>query len=186
MKIAYLTSNAKKYEEACHILDGWDVERVDLELTEIQGSRQEIAHAKSLEAVKHLNQPCIVEDVAMVCHAIGGLPGPYIKDFLKAIGDDGIAELISKYDDHSAEVICTAAYGVPGQEPVLFEGIVRGTIVTPRGGMRHGKFSWNPIFQPEGHTQTMGELSMEETAKISMRRLALDKLRHHLESEAAQ
>lgn len=186
MKIAYLTSNAQKFEEATHILKGWDLERVDMELTEIQGTRQEIAHAKALEAVKQLGRPCIVEDVSVTCPALRGLPGPYIKDFLKTLGDDGLSDLVHRYDDHSAEVICTAAYVTPDSAPLLFEGIVSGTIVEPRGAMRHGKYSWNPIFIPDGHTHTMGEMSMEEHAEVSMRRLALDKLRHHLEATSEQ
>ena len=40
---------------------------------------------------------------------------------------------IHKYDDHSVQVICVVGYIKPGIEPVLFEGIVEGAIVAPRG-----------------------------------------------------
>jgi inosine/xanthosine triphosphate pyrophosphatase family protein len=33
--------------------------------------------------------PCITEDTALAFHAMKGLPGPYIKDFMKTLGHDG-------------------------------------------------------------------------------------------------
>lgn len=183
MKIEYITSNQKKFEEAQHILTEFELERVDLDLTEIQGSRQEISQAKAKEALRILGRPLVVEDVSLCCPALGGLPGPYIKDFLKAIGDQGIYELIHKYPDHSVQVICIAAYIEPGREPKLFEGIVEGKIVAPKGGMRHGVHSWNPIVLPNGFTKTFGEMTLEEHSRVSMRNLALTKLKNFLLNE---
>lgn len=183
MKIEYITSNKKKFEEAQHILTEFELERVDLELTEIQGSRQEIIRAKAIEALRILERPLVVEDVSLCCPALGGLPGPYIKDFLKAIGDQGIYELIHKYADHSVQVVCIAAYIEPGGEPKLFEGIVDGKIVAPKGEMRHGLHSWNTIVLPNGFTKTFGEMTLEEHSQVSMRNLALTKLKNFLLSK---
>jgi hypothetical protein len=122
----------------------------------------------------------VVEDVSLCCPAIGGLPGPYIKDFLKAIGDQGLYELIHKYPDHSVQVICIAAYIAPHLEPILFEGVVEGKIVAPRGQTRHGTYSWNPIVQPAGSSKTFGEMTMKEHSRVSMRYLALSKLKKYL------
>lgn len=179
-KIEYITSNQKKFEEAQHIMTGFELERVDLDLTEIQGTRHEIATAKAKEAVRLLNRPVVVEDVSLICPAIGGLPGPYIKAFLMAMGDEGIYTLIHKYEDHSVEAICIAAYSEPGGEPILFEGKIHGKIVAPRGNTRHGKYSWNPIVQPDGWDKTFGEMTIEEHSKISMRGIALQKLKTYL------
>ena len=92
-----------------------------------------------------LKRPLIVEDVSLCCPAIGGLPGPYIKDFLAKLGAKGIYELIHKYADHSVQVICVAGYARPEMEPVLFEGIVEGIIVAPRGEPERDRSSWNSI-----------------------------------------
>lgn len=181
-KIEYITSNQKKFEEAQFILSDWDLEQVNIDLTEIQGDRFEVIRAKAKEALRILKRPLIVEDVSLCCPAIGGLPGPYVKAFLQKIGDQGIYELIHKYEDHSVEVICVVAYIVPDQEPIVFEGIVEGQIVAPRGTTRHGIYSWNPIVQPKGYSKTFGEMTMEETSKCSMRFLALSKLKHYLEN----
>jgi inosine/xanthosine triphosphate pyrophosphatase family protein len=51
-----------------------------------------------------------------------------------------------------------------------FFGEVRGAIVkTPKGGVKHGKNSWNTVFVPEGDTRTFGEIPMEEQARMSHR-----------------
>ena len=176
MKIEYITSNQKKFEEAQHILSNWQLQRIDIELTEIQGDSEDVIQAKAHEALKILNRPLIVEDVSFRCHAIGGLPGPYIKDFLRKLGEKGLYELIHKYQDHSVSVVCLAAFIEPGKDPLLFEGIQEGTIVAPRGNTRHGAVSWNTIMQPLGMDKTYGEMSIEEHSKISMRYKALKKL----------
>lgn len=183
MKICYITSNHGKFEEAVHILEGWSLVRVDIDLPELQGEPKEIVREKAKEALRQVEQPLIVEDVSLHCPAIGGLPGPYIKDFLKKLGHEGFYELIHKYHDHRAEVTCTAAYIEPGKDPVLFEGVMHGKIVAPKGDVHHGKYSWNPIFIPEGGTKTFGEMSFKEHSQISMRSIALKKLKHYLEKK---
>jgi inosine triphosphate pyrophosphatase len=183
MKIAYITSNQQKFEEAQLILSDWELQRISIELQEIQGDPHEITLAKAKEALSQLNIPLIVEDVSVECDALGGLPGPYVKDFLRKLGSDGLAALVHKYENHHAQVSCIAAYAFPGSEPILFEGVVSGTIVLPRGDLKHGVYSWNPIFQPDGSSKTMGEMTMQEHADVSMRRIALTKLKdylHHL------
>jgi inosine triphosphate pyrophosphatase len=184
VKIAYITSNQQKFEEASHILEGWELDRTALELTEIQGDYRDITKAKAKEALSQLHIPLIVEDVSVCCDAIAGLPGPYVKDFLKHLGDQGLYELIAKYPNNNARVVCVAAYIEPGAEPILFEGSVEGTIVSPRGSLRHGTHSWNCIFLPNGSRKTMGEMSMEEHAQASMRKIALTKLREYLEKHS--
>ena len=181
-KIEYITSNQQKFEEAKLILSGWELEQINLELTEIQGDRFKIVHAKAKEALKILHRPLIVEDVSLCCPAIGGLPGPYVKDTLQKIGDRGLYELIHKYEDHSAQAICVAAFIKPGAEPLIFEGILNGLIVAPKGDLRHGSISFTPIFRPDGFRKTCGEMTMLEVSKISARHLALTKLKHFLET----
>jgi inosine triphosphate pyrophosphatase len=180
MQIEYITSNPNKFAEAKHILSEWDLEQVDIDLTEIQGDSHMVISAKAKSAYALLQRPLIVEDVSLCCPAIGGLPGPYIKDFLQKLGSNGLYELIHKYADHSVQVICLAAYIDESTEPAIFEGVQEGTIVAPRIGANingtahmHG---WNPIVQPAGMQKTYGEMSMLERSKISMRFLALSKL----------
>lgn len=186
MKIEYVTSNSGKFEEAQLILEGWTLEQVTLDLPELQGDRQEIIKAKAREALRILKRPLIVEDVCLYCNALNGLPGPYIKDFLKKLTPEGFVELVHKYSDHTAQVICTAAFIKRGGEPICFEGILEGTLVSARGNTKHGQYSWNGIFLPKGATKTFAEHSMRELSQISMRRLALTQLKGYLETHEPQ
>ena len=182
MKIEYVTGNRGKFEEAQLVLHGWDLEQVNLEIIEIQGDRFEIATAKARDAMRILGKPVIVEDVSLCFNAWNGMPGPYIKDFLQALGPAGLAELILKEKDHGVQAICVVAYVVPGSEPILFEGLTEGIVVRPRGTLSHGDVSFNSCFQPVGYTQTFGEMTMEEHSRMSMRRSALINLRKYLEN----
>ena len=182
MKIEYITGNRQKFEEAQLILRDWDLEQVNLEITEIQGDRYQVATAKAKEAVRILQRPAIVEDISLCFNAWNGMPGPYVKDFLQTMGAAGLAEAILKTEDHRVQAICVVAYVVPGSEPILFEGMIEGNAVTPRGSLSHGTASFNSCFEPIGSSKTFGEMTMEEHSRISMRNIALLKLRKFLEN----
>lgn len=150
-----------------------------LDLPEIQGAPIMVARAKCKAAVQKLNGPCLTEDTALVYNALGDLPGPYIKQFASSLGVWGLVKLLHNFsENHSAQVICTLGYAVNGrEEPMVFQGIIEGTIVEPRG-----KFTseWDSIFQPNCSHKTLGEMSEVEKAAISHRSKALAKLRAHL------
>lgn len=69
-------------------VSGWYVVIID-QVPEVQGSTQEVALAKCRAAAQQLQGPCLTEDTALSFHALNGLPGPYIKDFLQKLGLDG-------------------------------------------------------------------------------------------------
>lgn len=183
MKIAYITSNAFKFEEARHVLSSWELVNYPFDLMEIQGEPEQIITAKAKEAHAKLKAPLIVEDVSFCCSAINDLPGPYIKDFLKKIADKGLFELIQRYQDHRAAAICHAAYVDENGDSYLFKGSIQGTVVSPRGFGSISYTSWNAIFQPIGYHKTFAELSVQEHSKISMRYQALTQLRLFLENK---
>lgn len=186
MNIGYLTGNRKKFEEARLILKDEELEPLTLPLPEIQGEAEEVILAKAHYAADRVARPFIVEDVAMVCPALGGLPGPYIKDFLRKLGDEGLYRLLFRLGDCRATVTCFAAYVRPGHEPILFEGNLEGSLVPPRGDLHHGTLSWNSIFLPKGSQKTMGEMTLQEHAEMSMRGIALSKLGGYLKENAGR
>ncbi|MDF2550179.1 MAG: hypothetical protein K0S07_1246 [Chlamydiales bacterium] len=180
MALSFVTSNVGKFKEAEHILD-MPLEQILLPLEEIQGLGQEIIFHKAKSALEMLDRPLFVEDVQMECPALNGLPGPYIKDFLRALGDEGFARLIERHADRRARVICLVAYIAPNEPIAFFEGALDGTIVLPRGVSQHGQLSWDTIFQPQGMSQTFGELSLEEISQISHRQRAMSQLKRFLQ-----
>lgn len=66
----------------------------DIDLPEFQGEPDEISTAKCLEAAKHVDGAVMVDDTSLCFSALGGMPGPYVKWFLKAVGPSGLSASI--------------------------------------------------------------------------------------------
>ncbi|KAL7421636.1 nucleoside triphosphate pyrophosphohydrolase ham1 [Cryptotrichosporon argae] len=182
----FVTGNANKLREVQAILaaggSGIECEAQAVDVPEVQGTTQEVAIAKVKAAAAALGKTCVTEDTALCFEALHGLPGPYIKDFLSALGHDGLNTLLQGFPTTRATALCTFALCGPGAEPVLFEGRTEGHIVPGRGP---GTFGWDPVFEPdEGAGRTYAEMDGEEKNRISHRYRALDKLRAYLEKEA--
>lgn len=95
--------------------------------------------------------------------------------------------MLYKFDDKSGRAICTFGFSEgPGSEVLLFQGVVDGTIVSPRGPKDPSKpvFGWNPIFEPVGFGETYAEMDGEQKNAISHRFVALMKLKEFLEKRA--
>ena len=123
--------------------------------------------------------PVITEDTCLCFNALKGLPGPYIKHFLDALGPDGLVKLLDGWpEDKKGYALCTFAYCAgPGKEVRIFQGRTDGTIVKPQGPLT---FGWDPIFMPDGYQETFSQMPKEEKHKISHRGRSLAKLKEFL------
>ncbi len=150
------------------------LDHVSLDLQEIQSlDPEEIVRDKAIKAYEHLQRPVLVEDVSYVFHALGNLPGPFIKWFEKELGKEGLCRLVDGKDRG-----CTASvvYGYhDGQTVHLIRGSMSGTVADHPRGER--SFGWSDTFIPEGMDKTYAELTDEEQAPIAMRRKALEEFR---------
>lgn len=155
-----------------------EIENIELDIPEIQGTPEEIAKEKARTACKMTGRAVFVEDVSDCFHALGGMPGPYVKDFLKAMKLEDIPKLLDSFEDKSATAICSIGFCRPGGEPVCIQGKIKGKIVPPRG---RNQFGWDPIFQPDGHKQTFAEMPQEEKNRISHRKKALERFKEYLD-----
>lgn len=175
-KLYFITGNLNKFNEAKSIIP--EVEQIDFDLPEIQEiDAKKIIEEKLNEAIKNNSGTFFCEDTSLYINCLKGLPGPLIKWFMKALGNEGIYDLTSKYEDKSAYAKTIVGY-VENGKITFFEGQVAGKIVEPK---TETGFGWDPIFQPEGYDQTFAEMGLEEKNKISMRRKALIKLKDYLE-----
>ncbi|KIO12367.1 hypothetical protein M404DRAFT_12657 [Pisolithus tinctorius Marx 270] len=181
LRAAFVTGNPNKLLETKYILSQGvpiEIDSADLDIPELQGTTQEIAIAKCRRAAELLGRACITEDTALCYKALNGLPGPYIKHFMKNLGHEGLNKLLVGFKTKEAYALCTFAYSAgPGSEPLLFEGRTDGTIVPARGPP---VFGWDAVFQPVGFDKTYAEMSKEEKSIISHRYRALDKLKAYL------
>lgn len=187
MAVNFVTGNANKLREVKAILEpaGIEVRSYRLDLDEVQGSIDHVSESKCRRAADVVKGPVLVEDTALCFNALGGLPGPYIKWFLTAIGHQGLNNLIAAYPDKSAEAVCTFAFSAePSHEPLLFQGRCPGNIVPARGP---SDFGWDPIFEYQG--QTFAEMYGAHKNAVSHRARALRKLhewlRQHPDAVAA-
>ncbi|MCX6811161.1 MAG: non-canonical purine NTP pyrophosphatase, partial [Candidatus Berkelbacteria bacterium] len=152
-----------------------DLNQFEIDLPEIQNIDPKIIiKAKLLEALKHKKGEFIVEDTSLYLDCLNGLPGPLIKWFLETIGNQGLYKIAKKLNNFRAEAKTVIGYAKNKKEIKFFEGIVKGRIVSPKG--KQG-FGWDPIFKPKGFDKTFAEMPTEEKNKISMRRIALNKLK---------
>lgn len=181
--LTFVTGNANKLREVRQIFAlspnfPYELTNKDLDLPEIQGTTRDVAQAKCAAAAKALGGPCITEDTALGFHALGGLPGPYIKDFMKTIGHDGLNKMLDGFEDRTAFAICTFAYCAGPGEPVqLFEGKTEGVIVPPRGPTH---FGWDPILEIKGTGLTYAEMDPKQKNGLSHRYKALALLQEYL------
>lgn len=99
---------------------------------------------------------------------------------MKIIGKEGLFNIIKKLGNNKAEAKTIVGYAKNPDEIYYFEGSIKGTIVFPIG---KSGFGWDPIFQPKGFSKSFAELTQEEKNEISMRRIALNKLKEFIETK---
>lgn len=172
-QIYFATTNAGKLKEASNIL-GIEVLGCGLEIEEIQSlDPVKVAVQKSRDYFAKLQKPVLIEDVSLSFMALNGLPGPYINDFLKALGNQGLIDLLTNKSDRRAIAQTTLVY-----DDHVFIGKIEGTIATQLAG--DNGFGWDPIFIPKGFDKTFAQMTDEEKNTCSMRALALAEFKKYL------
>jgi XTP/dITP diphosphohydrolase len=127
--------------------------------------------------------PTLADDSGLVVADLSGAPGIYTADW--AEGEKGrdftvamartwdFLEAVKAPADRIAQFICVLVLAWPDGEEQVFEGTLHGRIVWPmRGGLGHG---YDPIFLPDGHGLTMGEMEPALKNSISHRAQAVAK-----------
>jgi len=178
-----VTGNKNKLREVRGILGNdlpFELDMASYDEPEIQGTPEEIVRYKCLAASEAIGGPVIVEDNALQFEALGGMPGPYVKDFLAAVGPEGLHRMLLGWKNKAALACSYVAFYNSDTESVeLFYGNVSGSIVAPRGD---DGFGWDCIFQPDACRQTFAEMTAQQKNGMSHRRLAFEGLRDHLQA----
>lgn len=189
-EIYFVTGNKQKFKEFSMIMGDYikkyNITHRDLDIEEIQGSPIEIVKNKCLKASKILNRSVIVEDISLCFNCLDGLPGPYIKHFLKKLGVQKLSEMVLKYADHSAQALCIYAYyNINTKNLKVFYGVSFGTIVSPKlcsNDYNDLTLGWDPIFIPENYTDTFATIPIETKNKISHRSIAINNMKSWMKS----
>ena len=121
--------------------------------------------------------PALSDDSGLCVAALGGEPGVYTADWAETPnGRDFVLAMTKTWEacekiaaplPRTARFRSTLVLAWPDGHDEVFEGKVEGQLVWPMRGL-HGH-GYDPMFQPEGHDITFGEMDPEEKNRISHR-----------------
>ena len=173
----FATKNENKLREVNEIL-GRNLEQISVELFEPQGVDVEtVVREKAENAFHKTGKFVLVEDTSLEFAAWNGLPGALIKWFLDTIGNEGILKMLAGESNRKA-VAKTAVGFFDGAQSRVFIGKVSGTV--PEIARGTSGFGWDPIFIPDGHEKSFAEMTSIKKNTISMRKLALERMKTEL------
>ncbi|MBL3559209.1 RdgB/HAM1 family non-canonical purine NTP pyrophosphatase [Rhodovulum sulfidophilum] len=142
------------------------------------------ARIKAHAAAKATGLPALADDSGLAVDALDGAPGVYTADWAETGSGRDFPMAMEKVwtrlekanapEPRTAQFCCTFVLAWPDGHDEVFEGRMPGRIVWPmRGDQGHG---FDPIFQPDGHDITFGEMDRWEKNRISHRARAFEKL----------
>jgi XTP/dITP diphosphohydrolase len=189
MRLCFASNNKHKLEEIKNVV-GRKFEILSLadikcneELPETRNTLEGNSLQKAEYVLQHYNTPCFADDTGLEVEALHGAPGVYSARYAgnHRSNDDNIALLLQnlKNDTNRKAQFRTVItlIGIEAQ-PVFFEGIIRGEIITEKRGS--SGFGYDPVFIPEGHSRTFAEMTLEEKNQLSHRAIAVKKLAEYL------
>ena len=183
-KFVFATNNAHKLEEVTAIL-GNKIELLSMkdinchaDIPETADTLEGNALLKARYIFENYQLDCFADDTGLEVEALNGAPGVYSARYA---GDAHNSEANMKkllqdmegIENRKAQFRTVFALIINGKEH-LFECIVKGEITKHRCGS--SGFGYDPVFIPEGYTQTYAEMGNTLKNKISHRALATNKL----------
>lgn len=193
MQLLAATNNAHKLAEIRAILADLDqplLTPADLsgfpDLPETGASFADNATEKALAAAnfaasRTLGETwALADDSGLEVTALNGAPGIYSARYASS-DQERIARLLrelGRHHDRSAKFVCVIAIAAANRVIACFRGEVTGRITAvPRGT---SGFGYDPVFVPDGHSQTFAELGPAVKDRISHRAHALAACREFL------
>ena len=183
-KFVFATNNSHKLKEVAAIA-GNQIELLSLkdigchdDIPETADTLEGNALQKARYVYERYHVDCFADDTGLEVEALGGAPGVYSARYAGEghNAEENTRKLLRELegkDNRRARFRTVFALIINGKEH-LFEGIVRGEIITKKRGV--AGFGYDPVFQPEGFTQTFAEMGDEQKNRISHRALAVQKL----------
>jgi XTP/dITP diphosphohydrolase len=173
-RIVAATHNVGKLHELRELLGPHGIESVgaaELGLAEPDETGQSFrdnAILKAEAAARSSGLAALADDSGLCVDALGGAPGIYsarwageAKDFAAAIERVRKALMATRMSEPwRAYFVSVLALAWPDGRVETFEGRVDGELVFPPRGS--AGFGYDPIFRPDGHARTFGEMSAEE------------------------
>ncbi len=182
-RLVVATHNAGKVREMGALLAPFGIETVSAgelglpEPAETEETFEGNARIKAHAAAKASGLPALSDDSGIEVEALGGKPGVHTADWAETgRGRDFVMAMTRVWrlleeaeapEPRRARFVSTLCLAWPDGHDELFRGEVPGRIVWPMRG-RAG-FGFDPIFLPEGETETFGEMDPERKNAMSHR-----------------
>lgn len=190
MELVFATNNKHKLEELQAML-GDKIKLLSLkdiscfeEIPEEQDSLEGNAGQKAYYVYNKFGHNCFADDTGLEIDALNGEPGVYSARYA---GEEKSAEAnmekvlkkLTKIKNRTARFRTVISLVIDGEEQ-QFEGVVEGEIIEKkRGG---SGFGYDPIFKPNGFSQTFAEMNLTDKNQISHRGRAVKKLVNYLKN----
>lgn len=175
-KLVLASHNAGKLREIRDLVAPHGIEVVsaaELDLPEPEETGDTFAanaKLKALASATATGLPALSDDSGLSVDCLDGDPGIYSarwagpdKDFAKAmrnVQEAMLAKGATDPSDRGGEFVSSLCLAYPDGETFIFEGIIRGEIIWPPRGTQG--FGYDPIFLPENHDKTFGEMTPQE------------------------
>ncbi|WP_372801713.1 RdgB/HAM1 family non-canonical purine NTP pyrophosphatase [Paracoccus seriniphilus] len=189
-RLLVATHNAGKLEEMRALLAPYGVEVLGAaeaglaEPDETEDNFVGNARIKARAAVQATGLPALSDDSGICVDALNGAPGVYTADWAETGNGRDFAmamqrtwnelEAVKAPEPRQAQFRCTLVLMWPDGHDEVFEGVLPGRVVwPPRGAEGHG---YDPIFMPDGYSDTLGEMSAEMKNSLSHRALAVQQM----------
>jgi XTP/dITP diphosphohydrolase len=182
-RLLVATHNQGKLDEIANLLEPYGVICVGAaemglpEPEETGVTFVENARIKAHAAAQATGLPALSDDSGIEIDALDKAPGVYTADWAET--DQGRDFVMAMEKSHrllvesgaaqpwTARFCCTLVLAWPDGEDAVFPGVMEGQVIWPmRGSEGHG---YDPIFQPQGHDLTFGQMDRWEKNKISHR-----------------
>ena len=186
-RVVIATHNPGKLRELREMLSPYGVDAVSAgefglpEPEEGGASFFENADIKARAATDAAKLPALADDSGLAVDALGGEPGIHSarwagpeKDFARAmriVQEKLVAAGAVTPSRRRATFVSALVLAWPDGERVQVEGRVAGVLVWPPRGDQG--FGYDPMFQPDGHDRTFGEMSADEKHGLPPRGLGL-------------
>lgn len=127
----------------------------------LQSNKDTISHYLIQDVEENNHYWLMIEDTSFCIDNQGGLPGPFIKYYLKS---QSLSHISNSNWGSKAQSIVTLGIGKLNKNADIysqrvFEGVINGVIVTEQGS---NGFGYDPIFRPDGSVCTNASMSMNE------------------------
>lgn len=187
-KLVFATNNRHKLEEVGDVLKD-QLEILSLkeincfeDIPETADTLEGNALIKARHIFDNYGYDCFADDTGLEVDALDGRPGVYSARYA---GEDQNAErnmekLLSELDgkDNRRARFRTVVALIEGGKVSYFEGKIEGQIIEQQQGS--AGFGYDPVFVPDGYSQTFAELGSDIKNKISHRALAVQELIKYL------